>query len=163
VANRTLWVDQVINTDVASGGQFALDLMADFTTVETRVTQLTLLRTIVGLDLAYAVHDSGEGSMGIGLGFGIESQEAFAAGVHPEPLTRGDFPTRGWVYRGAWRVFGFAADQPTINVRRVDLDLRSRRKLENGVSFLVGDSSAIEGATATVKVFGIVRQLWMLT
>ncbi len=123
---------------------------------------MTLLRTIVGLDLAYTVHDSGEGSQQVALGFGVESQEAFSTGVHPDPETRGDFPTRGWVYRGMWRVFGFAAGQADVHVRRVDLDLRSRRKLDNGVSFIIGSNFNLEGATGSVKVLGIVRQLWMV-
>ncbi len=164
MANRTLWIDFVLSvTDIVTGGQFAVDLTTDFTSEQTRLSQLTLLRTVVGLDLAYTVHDSGEGSQTVGLGLGIESQEAFAAGTHPDPLIRGDFPTRGWIYRGVWRVFGFAAGSADVSVRRVELDLRSRRKLENGLSFLVVDNTANEGATGTVRLTGLVRQLWMLT
>ena len=163
MAGRMLWIDRFVNNDTASGGQSALDLTVDFTNEQTRLSQMTLMRTIVRLDIAYTVHDSGEGSQRLALGIGVESQEAFAAGVHPDPETPGDFPTRGWVYRGMWRVFGFAADQPAINNRAIDLDLRSRRKLENGLSFIVMKNDSVEGVASTVRVLGFVRQLWLVT
>ena len=163
MAGKMLWIDTLIDSQVASSGQEAVDLTLSFTNEETRLAQMTLMRMIVRLDVAYTVHDSGEGSQRVGIGFGIESQEAFAAGVHPDPLVQGDFPVRGWVYRGVWRVFGFAADQAAVDVARLDLDLRARRKLENGLSFFVVDNQAVEGVAAAVTVMGIVRQLWLVS
>jgi len=160
---RMLWIDTLLNDAVASGGQFARDLTTQFSTEETRLAQMTLMRTIMGVDLAYTVHDAGEGSQLFALGLGVESQEAFAAGVHPDPFTTGDFPTRGWVFRGVWRVFGFAADQPAVFTARIDKDIRARRKLENGLSFIVGDNLALEGAASAITVTGIIRQLWLVT
>jgi len=163
MVGRMLWIDTLVNSDVASNGQEAVDLTVDFTSEETRLAQLTLMRSILRIDIAYTVHDSGEGSQRLSLGLGVESQEAFAAGVHPDPNVAGDFPARGWVYRGSWRVFGFAADQPAVNVARVDLDMRSRRKLENGLSFAVMDNTPMEGVAAVVRVTGWIRQLWLVT
>jgi len=160
---KMLWIDTLPNAVVGSGSQAALDLTAQFTSEETRLSQMTLMRTVLRLDISHTVHDSGEGSQRVGIGLGIESQEAFAAGVHPDPLTVGDFPMRGWVYRGIWRVFGFAADQAAVDVARVDLDLRSRRKLESGISFIIMQNAAQEGVTGAVTVVGIVRQLWLVT
>jgi len=160
---RMLWIDTMVDSQVASSSQEAVDLTTDFTNEETRLAQLTLMRTILRFDIAYTVHDSGEGSQRVGIGIGIESQEAFAAGVHPDPLAGGDFPVRGWVYRGVWRVFGFAADQPAISVRPVDFDIRGRRKLENGLSFIIMENQAVEGTASAVTVQGIVRQLWLVT
>jgi len=152
-----------VNSDTTSAGQTGTNLAPDFDADQSRLAQMTLMRMIVRLDIAYTVHDAGEGSQRVGIGFGIESREAFAGGVHPDPLTTGDFPTRGWIYRGAWRVFGFAADQPAISVRELNFDIRARRKLENGVSFMVIDNQAVEGVAATVRVLGIVRQLWLVS
>jgi len=160
---KMLWIDSFLNADIGSGGQAAQDMTTDFSNEQTRLSQMTLMRMIVRLDIAYTVHDAGEGSQRVGIGFGIESQEAFALGVHPDPLTAGDFPVRGWIYRGMWRVFGFAADQPAISVRELNFDIRARRKLENGLSFIVIDNQALEGVAATVKVMGIVRQLWLVS
>ncbi len=160
---KMLWIDTFLTQATASASQSAQDLAAQFTSEATRLAQMTLMRMIVRLDIAYTVHDSGEGSQRVGIGFGIESQEAFAAGVHPDPLTTGDFPARGWTYRGVWRVFGFAADQPAVDVARVDFDIRARRKLENGVSFVVIDNQAVEGVASAITVLGIVRQLWLVS
>ena len=160
---KMLWIDTLITQSTGASAQNAQDLAAQFSSEQTRLAQMTLMRTILRLDIAYTVHDSGEGSQRLGIGLGIESQEAFASGIHPDPLTTGDFPTRGWVYRGIWRVFGFAADQPAVDVARIDLDLRSRRKLENGVSFIIQQNLPVEGVASAVTVMGVVRQLWLVT
>ena len=162
MAGKMLWIDNLVNSDTVSGGQSAIDLAVQFTSEETRIAQLTLMRTIVRLDVAATVHDSGEGSQRVGIGLGIESQEAHAAAVHPDPLTVGDFPARGWIYRGVWRVFGFAADQPAVSIRELDFDIRARRKLENGVSAIIIDNQPVEGVAFTVRVIGIIRQLWLV-
>ena len=159
-----VWIDTPMNNDVAIGGaQFLSSLMSNVTFAETRLAQMTLIRTIIGLDVARTVHDSGEGSELIGLGIGVVSQEAFAAGTVPDPLTGLDYPTRGWVWRSHYRVFGFAADQPTIFTRRIDLDLRSQRKLENGEAFFVADAISLEGVSSSIRLVGLIRQLWLVT
>jgi len=159
-----LWIDTNFNFVVSTGTPVMLTLNAFISTDVARVAQMTLQRTIVGLDLARTVHDSGEGSERIAVGIGITPQVAFAAGVASvaDPLTDADFPTRGWVWRSTYRIWGFAADQPAIFTRRVDLDLRSQRKLENGESFIAGSLANIEGANSTVSVVGLVRQLWLV-
>ena len=157
-----LWVDTTIASTVTIGTQFLLSLMTGVSATQTRFDRMTLLRTIIGLDIARTVHDSGEGSERLAIGIGIASQEAFAAGSISDPDVPTDFPTRGWVWRGQYRIFGFAADQPAVDHRRIELDLRSQRKLENGEAFLVADLIAIEGANSTTQLVGIVRQLWLV-
>ncbi len=157
-----LWIDTNLNTDVALAGQANLSLMTSVSATQTRFDQMTLLRTIIGLDLGRTVHDSGEGSEVLSIGIGIASQEAFAAGALSDPEVSTDFPTRGWVWRARYRVFGFAADQPAVFTRRIDLDLRSQRKLENGEAFVIMSNVALEGANSTVKVLGLIRQLWLV-
>jgi len=160
---RMVWIDQILNADIASGGTLNLDVLVDFTNEATRLQQMTLMRTIIRIDLAHTVHDSGEGSQQFSVGLGVMSQEGFAAGSVPDAEIRGDFPTRGWIYRGLWRVFGFAADQPAVSVRPVDVDLRLRRKLENGLCFSTFHNAPLEGTAATVKVNGIIRTLWLVS
>ena len=155
-----LWIDTDLSRNIASGGSDALSLMTGVSSAQTRFDQMTLLRTIIGIDIAYTVHDSGEGSQRVSCGIGIASQEAFAGGTLSDPDVDTDFPTRGWVWRARYRIFGFAADQPTIFTRRVDLDLRSQRKLENGEAFMNFTNTALEGATGAVRVTGLIRQLW---
>ena len=128
-----------------------------------RLAQMTLTRTIIGLDVAYTVHDSGEGSQLVALGAAIQADDAFGTSAStPDPGDATSFPARPWVWRAAYRIYGFAADQPTVFNRRIDLDIRAQRKLENGVSFMRINNSAQEGVASTVRVVGLVRQLWLV-
>ncbi len=156
------WIDTIIDSDVANSAQVLRTLMTGVTAVETRLASMTLLRTIVGVNIGYSVHDSGEGSQRVALGIGITSQESFAAGTVSDPSNDQEFPVRGWVWRYNCRVFGFAADQPAVFTQRIDVDLRGQRKLENGECFLAADNNAVEGTAATIRVTGLVRQLWLV-
>jgi len=156
---RTFWVDTLHNDVISSGGQLLATLVGQ-TLQELR--NATILRTIVCHDYSYAVHDSGEGAQIIDVGIGITSQEAFAAGVVPDPVSAGDVPTRGWMYRCRHKLHGFAADQPAVDVRTVYRDLRGKRKLENGEAYIVIDNTASSGAASSVQVIGITRLLLML-
>ena len=158
----TLWIDTILDFQVATGAQGNISLMTGVSATQTRFDRMTLLRTILGFDIANTVHDSGEGSQSVSLGVGITSQEAFAAGTLPDPEVSGDFPRLGWIWRARYRIWGFAADQPAVFTRRVDLDLRSQRKLENGEAYLIVSNVANEGSTALIEVTGMLRQLWLV-
>ena len=158
----TMWIDTLVNNDVASGGgQLPISLARVLPGAVPR-PQMTLTRTLIGLDIAATVHDSGEGSQLVSCGIGIGSLEAFASSIFPDPSVATDHPTRGWVWRAAYRIFAFAADQPAIFTRRLDLDIRAQRKLENGEAYLVVDNVNLEGVAITVRVSGYVRQLWIV-
>ncbi len=157
-----LWIDASFSNDVVIGTQFLTNLFGAAPPAQSRFTQFTLLRTIIGLNLGRTVHDSGEGSEQVVMGIGVCSQEAFAGGTVADPGTEVDFPTRGWVWRAGYRVFGFAADQPAIFTQRVDLDIRAMRKIENGVPFMVADLIAVEGVNSTLRITGFVRQLYLV-
>ena len=158
----TIWIDTVFDVDVASGTSRTDSLMTGVSSTQTRFDRMTLLRTIVGLDVARAVHDSGEGSEKVSLGIGVTSQEAFAAGIVADPETASDFPVKGWVWRASYRVYGFAADQPAVFNVRIDKDLRGNRKLENGEMYMATTVAALEGSNSSTTIVGIVRQLWLV-
>ena len=162
---RTLWFDTLLEHDITVASALLLDLISQASETEARLAGMTLLRTIIVLTLAYTVHDAGEGSQNVFMGLGIAQQEQFVAGVGslPKPDTTGDFPQRGWIYRAGWRIFGFAADQPAVDVVRIDKDIRSQRKLDNGVLYVRFQQTLNEGAASVVNVTGIIRQLWLLT
>ncbi len=158
----TIWIDTILNFDVANTSQVLTSLMTGVSSTQTRFDRMTLTRTIVGIDIANTVHDSGEGSQQVALGIGITSQESFAAGTVPEPQVASDFPARGWVWRALYRVYGFAADQPAVFNARIDKNIKAQRKLENGEAYLVVDNNAIEGVAAVIRVHGLIRQLWLV-
>ncbi len=158
-----LWIDSIFNDTVAIGTDVIRTLMEGVTETQTRFDQMTLLRTIIGIDCSRTVHDSGEGSEALTIGIAIASQDAFAtAGALPQPNVSGSFPTRGWVWRMRYRIWGFAADQLAIFTRRIDLDIRSQRKLENGELYIHSNLLAVEGANSGVNVTGAVRTLWLV-
>ncbi len=157
-----LWIDTLPNATVAIETKIAVSLLQD--TDINRFQRMTLTRTIIGIDVARLTHDSGEGSEQVFLGIGIVSQDAFATGgaATPDPFSMQDFPIRGWVWRAAYRVYGFAADQPAVYNARVDLDIRGQRKLENGVMVLMITNKNFEGSNSVITVNGIIRQLWKM-
>ena len=164
MASRRLWIDSRIRMTLAGGGTSNdQSLMTGVAAITTRMSQMTLLRTIVGFDIAYSVHDSGEGSQLVSVGMGVASQEAFAVGSFSDSDVDTDFPTRGWIWRAVYRIWGFAADQSTIFTRRVDLDLRSMRKLENGEAFFNAHNADEEGVSSPVFISGLIRQLWQVS
>ncbi len=158
----TIWIDTIIGLVAGSGAGVNTSLMTGVSSTQTRFDRMTLLRTIVGVDVGYSVHDAGEGSQNIHLGIGVTSQEAFAAGALADPETATDFPARGWIWRWSGRVFGFAADQPAVFTRRIDIDLRSKRKLENGEVYAAFTNLPHEGSASSVDVTGLIRQLWLV-
>ena len=159
----TLWIDTLVNSDVGNGATSTISLSGEFAAQQDiRLVRLTLLRTIVRLDAAYVVHDAGEGSQRLAIGIGLTAVEAFSGGTTSDPEDASEFPTRGWVWRGVYRLFGFAADQPAVSVREIDLDLRSRRKVENGILYMTMNNVALEGVAASIKVLGMVRQLHLV-
>ncbi len=162
---RMLWLDTILNDSVASGGKLLVSLLAGGADDLLRLSQMTLMRTIVRMDLAAAVHDSGEGSTRLSWGIAISSQAAFDVGEAglSDPSVASDHPQRGWVTRGVHRIWAFAADQPVIDVVRVDVNLQSRRKLDNGTSWILFDNDAQEGATVALQVVGLVRQLYLVS
>ncbi len=160
---RRMWIDTTVSLTPALGAAGSMSLITGISSTQTRGDQMTLLRTIIGLDLAHNVHDAGEGSVLTSIGIGITSQEAFSASIFPDPQTATDFPTRGWVWRAQYRTWSFAADQPAVFTRRVDLDLRSMRKLENGEAYLTVFSTLFDGAASVVSTTGLIRQLWLVS
>ena len=160
---NTLWIDTNVNSQVGSGSATAFSLMTGITEIESRMAGLTLLRTLIGVDVAHLVHDSGEGSQEVSMGIGVASQEAVAADTLPDPEVPGDKPPRGWVWRARYRTYGFAADQAAVFNQRVDKDIRSRRKLDNGEAFFTIQNAPDQGSAGTIAVIGMVRQLWLIT
>ncbi len=159
---KMLWIDSLHNLDTPTAGQTVTSLMFGVSNVQTRFDQMTLLRTIICHDYASAVLDSGEGSQILDIGIAVTSQEAFAASAVPDPNVDTDFPTRGWIYRCRHRLVAFAADAPAADVIRINKDIRSKRKLENGECYLVINNTALTGTTFTARLIGITRQLWLV-
>ena len=118
----------------------------------------TLVRTIFDVYLA------GEGIVGavgrqvVSYGIGLVSEEAFTAGVVPDPNTNTERPTGDWVVKGRCMVtIGPAGDQQAP--MHCMYDLRSSRKLAGGRLTLVMNNDTVNGTAFTIRVVGQVRSL----
>ncbi len=152
------WIDTNIGFQTATGAQTLTSLMTGVAPVNVR--RQTLVRTIIGLSLYSASVAGAWGTQTIDLGIGITSQEAFAAGVVADPITSGDQPSRGWIYRNR-----LVATQNGIGgavMTRLEVDIRAARKLDDGECYLVLNNSTDLGTSFTPQVTGLIRQLWLL-
>ncbi len=115
----------------------------------------TLVRIIIGLDVKATLPTGAGGdhmvlSMGIGLASeGILSQISVG--------TEGDVPISGWMWR--WRG---VVSEIGITPVRVDLDIRSQRKLMYGQPVLWIFNGQYQGTVFDVDTFGLVRCLYLL-
>jgi len=158
VKRATDWIDTLVDRGVATGAQDFFSLMTGVAPVNVR--RQTLVRTLISLDLYSETVAGAWGVQIIDVGIGITSQESFAAGVLPDPVTANDQPSRGWIYRTR-----IAVAQNGIGGRviyPIRADIRASRKLDDGECFIVFDSTADQGTALPVHMTGIIRQLWLL-
>ena len=95
MARRALWTDTRVSEAIVNAGQARVSLMSD---LDSRDSEgMTAVRTILELSVTPppAVSD---GYMRLDLGVGVVSQEAFLAGIVPDPDVVLDRPPRGWLY-----------------------------------------------------------------
>jgi len=135
-----------------------LSLMTGVAPVNVR--RQTLIRTILRLELFSETVAGAWGTQRVDIGIGITSQEAFAAGVVPDPNTDGDQPSRGWIYRTRVVPSQNSAGAPVVLT--LAADIRAARKLDDGECYLVVNNSTTTGTSFTVRQSGIIRQLWLL-
>ena len=154
----TDWIDTIISLDPATGGQANVSLMTGVAPVNMR--GVTLIRTLVSLSFSSVSIAGVFGVQNIFMGIGITSQEAFAAGVLPDPETATDKPPRGWVYRSYQGVAQNSTGSPVLFEARADI--RGARKIENGELYLIVSSTAVSGTSFTTAVRGLVRVLTKL-
>ena len=158
---RTLWVDTLLADNTAANGQTINQLTSEFLATDLRLARMTLLRTIIRYDLAATVRDSGEGDQVVDVGICVVPAEATAAPPDPDVAT--DHPTLGWIWRARYRVYAVAVDDQNLDVIRIDLDIRARRKLANGRVVMVTDNNDNQGVSTSVTNTGLIRQLWLVT
>ena len=95
---------------------------------------------------------------------GVTSDEAFSAGVLPDPTgsgTTAEFPVNGWVLRDRAVVVDDTGSVQWVN-HTLRYDLRAQRKIDNAVLFLVMNNQPIRGTVFNVRMIGLVRALCLL-
>ena len=159
----TIWADSIFNLSIAAGTLSLLNLgFPTLSELQRRIERFTLIRTIIGVDVQAAVRDSGEGDQLVDLGIGVFSDQADTVAELPSPGVPEDFPLRGWVWRARYRIYASAVDDQNVVPRRVDLDMRSQRKLENGRPRLIVANTNNQGQATAIAVTGMIRMLYLV-
>ena len=150
---RTFWIDRTIDVAIVSGANHLAVSLFSAATLEA--FQLTIVRTIVNLDI-WHLRDV-VGVERVSLGIGLASEQGFAAvDGEADPGEETQSPIRGWVWRGQYVIGGAQTELRTV---RVEKDIRAMRKLENGVYYIGLRSNNIDTASFDPHVTGMVRTL----
>jgi len=156
---KTSWIDTLLTGTIANAAQFRSSLLADVTPNDA--IGYTLTRLLVHLWLTTDVAAGAYIKAGVDVGIGLVTQEAFAAGIVPDPAVESERPIMDWVYRDRFLLVAnndTTVLQPPIEVR---LDLRSRRKIGNGELFIIIQNSSVNTGF-TVRHHGLIRSLFLL-
>ncbi len=153
---RRQWQDQIINAAVADGAQ-GFQVLLDGDIDDTK--GMTLVRMVIGLNVI-PVTFAGDSvdAQRVSLGIGTMSQEAISALTFPDPEIEGDHPLTGWMWRAQYIVL----ETPFNPGARVDLDLRSQRKVMYGAPTLVILNDPQQGTAFTIRVSGLIRCMYLL-
>jgi len=155
----TDWIDTlVVLSAAAMGGQANQSLMTGVAPVNMR--GMTLIRTIISLGMVSTTTAGAWAAQSINMGIGVASQEAFAAGVLPDPDSATDKPPRGWVWRAHKVVTQNGVGSQVA--WEVTADVRGARKIENGELYLIITNTNQEGTSFNVNMTGLIRTLYKL-
>ena len=161
VRRPTTWGDQVFNQSIVSGASLLLDLRGSLIASDTQNSTVT--RVILSMSLFQDGFVAVDGRMRASFGAGVASAEAFTLGVTaiPDPDIEGDRPQRGWMWRADYVVMS-EIGQRIDSVIRIETDLRSQRKVENGIPYLRLVNTLVEGSSFTVRLTVTIRTLFKL-
>ena len=158
MARPTDWIDTRVAFQVAQAAQGLQSLMTGVAPVNMR--GMTLIRTIISLGVFSTTTAGAWGVQAVDFGIGVASQEAFAAGVVPDPDVPTDKPPRGWVWRTAKNVAQNGSS--TEVVTHLMADIRGARKIENGELYIAVDNNNVQGTSFEIDVQGLIRTLYKL-
>ena len=156
---QRVWSDLLLATGIADGGQ-ALDTLLGNVT-ENEAVGSTLVRLVLHLKFTVASVGSVVGEQALDIGVGVASQEAFAAGTVPDPNVSLEYPQRGWVWVDRFWVRDSTA-RDSVFEPEVTVDIRSARRIDRGVVYLVANNTSQFGTGFIVRMSGRVRLLRLL-
>ena len=160
MARTPYWEDTVINASVVDDADDLRSLVGGLSEDERR--GMTIVRTIISLQLTPLTTSGVVGSMVVDLGVGIANEQAFTAGAGslPDPAINSERPPRGWIWRDRVMVLDDATTLAVPTV--VHQDLRSKRKVDAGIPYLTTSPSSRTGTDFTIRISGIVRLLYLM-
>ncbi len=152
----TDWVDTVLAPASVPTG-LSTNVRLDGALSQADLRGATLIRTIVSMSLSTGTVSGAWGLQMAHIGVAITGQEAFAAGVFPDPQTSADKPPRGWIYRNSAPVHQNGVGVPISTW--LQADIRGARKIEAGVLYLIVDNVTVNGTSFSLVIRGLIRCL----
>jgi len=160
MARRTFWSDTIIFQDKGSNTESILGLLQDLDLQQS--TELTLIRTIIELDVLPDPESIAVSTQKVSLGIMVVSNEAVSIGTTavPDPEVGGDFPSRGWIYRTSRGVhMDNSIGLPPLALQA---DIRSKRRVDRGDLIIKFTNRPALGTGQNVLFTGIVRCLLLM-
>ncbi len=160
MARTPFWEDTAISVNVVDNGDTVLSLVGGLSEDERR--GMTIVRTIVDLQLSPDPTSGVTGSMFVDLAIGMANQQAFTAGSGslPDPAINSERPPRGWIWKTRTAVIDDATQLGALTF--VSGDFRSKRKVDAGIPYLHIAPDARTGTAFTVNVTGLIRLLYLM-
>ena len=163
VRRKTIWVDNIFNDTAASGTTSEFALLSPQIDAWEATKGMTLLRTIVSLDVGPSALGVTVGVQRVSIGIGVAGEEAVTAGgaALPSPSNQADKPPSGWLYRQVRRIDDHTSDDIHA-VIHIEAIVKGARKLMYGETFMCVQNEAVSGSAFTIRTIGLVRQLYAL-
>ena len=156
---RTTWTDVNVGSDIATGDTAVFSL---HTGLISKNLDLTLTRMLVIFSVGASTPGVVSGQQELFFGAGVVAQDAFTASAVSDPEQAGDEPTRGWVWKSHLLIRDETLATGYIPPVRLNEDIHSQRKLDEGELFMAIANRPVEGTTFAVRVKGVVRTLWRI-
>ena len=159
------WVDTLFDNDIVNGTDLVTRLVAPEGQQDIDKGS-TLIRSIIRLRFLPNVVPSTFGGQDLDVGIGIASEDALDVGGASVPDPSGsDLPISGWIFRTKSIVTYYpevTTGPPFIIPWDLREDVHGQRKVMYGVPFVRISSITTLGASSTITMVGLIRQLWLL-
>ena len=159
---RTAWIDTKLNFAIPIAGEDIKSLLS--TTIPTETRGYTLTRMIGRIDVCVADATAAFAIQSATMGIAVVSQEAFLAGVVPDPQTDTEFPVDPWVWKTrlitkSWNNGTSIRDG---ELATIEFDIRSQRKIHQSELVLITQNESMRGTATEIEVNGLIRSLFLL-
>jgi len=152
---RRMWTDRFID-EVGVPGEFDEELLIN--PGDEAEKGMTLVRMIIDLTLRPVPPVSGSlNTVEVSMGIGLVSSEVNAGSIRVD--LEGETPMSGWLWRTRFTI------GETLNEtgdRRINVDIRSQRKLMYGEPRLFIGYVLQQGAGFFVETVGLIRSLYLM-
>jgi len=160
---RTTWIDTHLAQITAAATRDSDMLAGSEEPGDTVNRGLTVTRIIINpLSMLSTTVAGAWGAQALHIGIGVSSISAFdvaaSAGL-PDPSVEGEAPDSGWLWKAEVIVAQNGANGYNVVAARQAVDVRSQRKLQQGVLFITMSNLTLFGTAFSVATHGIVRTL----